>query len=42
MFKDVTEVGKTLAGMTEVVGTSTPVKTAIIFNWDNRWAIKDA
>ncbi|MNV40502.1 Beta-galactosidase BglY [compost metagenome] len=28
--------------MTEVVGTSTPVKTAIIFDWDNRWAIKDA
>ncbi|MEK4297721.1 beta-galactosidase [Paenibacillus sp. FSL R5-0914] len=42
VFKDVTEVGKTLAGMTEVVGTSTPVKTAIIFDWDNRWAIKDA
>ncbi|MDH6369064.1 beta-galactosidase [Paenibacillus sp. PastF-3] len=42
VFKDVTEVGKMLAGMTEVVGTSTPVKTAIIFDWDNRWAIKDA
>lgn len=42
VFKDVTEVGKTLAGMTDVVGTSTPVKTAIIFDWDNRWAIKDA
>ncbi|AIQ36410.1 beta-galactosidase [Paenibacillus sp. FSL R5-0345] len=42
VFKEVTEVGKTLAGMTEVVGTSTPVKTAIIFDWDNRWAIKDA
>ncbi|WHY17351.1 beta-galactosidase [Paenibacillus sp. G2S3] len=42
VFKDVTEVGKTLAGMTEVVGTSTPAKTAIIFDWDNRWAIKDA
>ncbi|MEK3748261.1 beta-galactosidase [Paenibacillus sp. FSL E2-8871] len=42
VFKDVTEVGKTLAGMTEVVGTSTPVRTAIIFDWDNRWAIKDA
>jgi beta-galactosidase len=42
VFKDVTEVGKTLAEMTEVVGTSTPVRTAIIFDWDNRWAIKDA
>ncbi|OMD61580.1 beta-galactosidase [Paenibacillus odorifer] len=42
VFQDVAEVGKTLAGMTEVVGTSTPAKTAIIFDWDNRWAIKDA
>lgn len=42
VFQDVTEVGKTLAKMTEVVGTSTPAQTAIIFDWDNRWAIKDA
>ncbi|OMD24334.1 beta-galactosidase [Paenibacillus odorifer] len=42
VFQDVAEVGKTLAGMTEVVGTSTPAQTAIIFDWDNRWAIKDA
>ncbi|WP_339320324.1 beta-galactosidase [Paenibacillus sp. FSL R10-2734] len=42
VFQDVTEVGKTLAEMTEVVGTSTPAQTAIIFDWDNRWAIKDA
>lgn len=42
VFQDVAEVGKTLAGMTEVVGTSTPAQTAIIFDWDNRWAVKDA
>ncbi|WP_379126695.1 beta-galactosidase [Paenibacillus sp. sgz500958] len=42
VFRDVAEVGKTLAGLTEVVGTSTPVQTAIIYDWDNRWAIKDA
>lgn len=42
VFQDVAEVGKTLAGMTEVVGTSTPARTAIIFDWDNRWAVKDA
>lgn len=42
VFKDVAEVGKALAGLTDVVGTSTPVQTAIILDWDNRWAIKDA
>ena len=42
VFKDVAEVGKILSGLSDVVGTSTPVQTAIIFDWDNRWAIKDA
>ncbi len=42
VFQDVAEVGKTLAGMTEVVGTTTPAQTAILFDWDNRWAVKDA
>lgn len=42
VFQDVAQVGKSLAELTEVVGTSTPVQTAIIYDWDNRWAIKDA
>ncbi|MHA0856829.1 beta-galactosidase [Paenibacillus sp. CMAA1364] len=42
VFNDVAELGQTLAGLTEVVGTSTPAQTAIIYDWDNRWAIKDA
>ncbi|WP_438349317.1 beta-galactosidase [Paenibacillus sp. FA6] len=42
VFQDVAEVGKTLAGLSELVGTSTPAQTAIIYDWDNRWAIKDA
>ncbi|MEK4515643.1 beta-galactosidase [Paenibacillus sp. FSL H8-0122] len=42
VFKDVAEVGRTLAGLEEVVGTTTPAETAILFDWDNRWAVKDA
>lgn len=42
VFADVAELGRTLAGLTEVVGTSTPAETAILFDWDNRWAVKDA
>ncbi|WP_150267836.1 beta-galactosidase [Paenibacillus tepidiphilus] len=42
VFRDVAEVGRTLAGLTEVVGTTAPAKTAILFDWDNRWAVKDA
>ncbi|KWX78765.1 beta-galactosidase [Paenibacillus jilunlii] len=42
VFRDVAEVGRTLAELQDVVGTTTPVQTAIIYDWDNRWAIKDA
>ncbi|MBB6634316.1 beta-galactosidase [Cohnella thailandensis] len=42
VFADVAELGRTLAGLTEVVGTPTPAETAILFDWDNRWAVKDA
>lgn len=42
VFQDVAELGGTLANLTEVLGTSVPSETAIIFDWDNRWAIRDA
>ncbi|CAN7668240.1 beta-galactosidase [Paenibacillus sp. LjRoot153] len=42
VFKDVSELGQTLLNVSEVAGTTTPVETAILFDWDNRWAIKDA
>ncbi|MNW25804.1 Beta-galactosidase BglY [compost metagenome] len=42
VFGDVAEVGKVLAELNEVVGTSTPAEVAILFDWDNRWAVKDA
>ncbi|MCR2807552.1 beta-galactosidase [Paenibacillus soyae] len=42
VFKDVAELGQTLADISEITGTSTPAETAILFDWDNRWAVKDA
>ena len=42
VFRDVAELGETLAGLTELVGTGVPAEAAILFDWDNRWAINDA
>ncbi len=42
VFGDVAELGRTLAGLAELVGTTTPAETAILFDWDNRWAVNDA
>lgn len=42
VFRDVAELGQTLSNVSEVVGTTTPSETAILFDWDNRWAVKDA
>ncbi|RUT40334.1 beta-galactosidase [Paenibacillus anaericanus] len=42
VFQDVAELGETLANLTDVIGTSVPAEAAILFDWDNRWAINDA
>lgn len=42
VFKEVTEVGEMLTKLDEVIGTTTPAETAIIFDWENRWAVKNA
>jgi len=42
VFRDVAELGRALAGLTDVVGTPVPAETAILFDWDNRWAVNDA
>lgn len=41
VFKEVAELGKKLASLGEVVGTHTVSKAAILFDWDNWWAIND-
>lgn len=42
VFRDVTEVGETLEKLDEVIGTSIRPEVAVIFDWENRWAVKDS
>ncbi|MFC4104054.1 beta-galactosidase [Paenibacillus xanthanilyticus] len=42
VFQDVAKLGQTMKDISAVVGTVTPSQTAILFDWDNRWAIKDS
>jgi beta-galactosidase len=41
VFQDVAEVGRRLAGMDAVRGTSTPAAAAIVYDWNVRWALDD-
>jgi len=42
VFKDVAELGETLKRLDAVAGTSTPVEAALVYDWENRWAIDDS
>jgi len=42
VFNDVAEVGTVLQKLDEVLGTSVQPEVAIIFDWENRWAMNDA
>ncbi|OIB00471.1 beta-galactosidase [Paenibacillus sp. LC231] len=42
VFSDVAKVGDYLKKMDAVVGTGIPAEAAVIFDWENRWAINDA
>jgi beta-galactosidase len=41
VFKDVSEVGKALEKLDDIVGTSVKPEVAIIYDWENRWGIED-
>ena len=41
-FRDVTEVGQVLEKLDPVIGASVEPEIAIIFDWENRWAIEMA
>lgn len=42
VFRDVAELGGVLAKLDEVAGTGVPAQTALVFDWENRWAMDDA
>lgn len=41
VFKEVSEVGELLKKLSPVTGSKVCSKAAILFDWSNRWAIKD-
>lgn len=42
VFREVADVGETLKKLKEVVGTSVEPEAAVIFDWENAWALDDA
>jgi beta-galactosidase len=42
VFREVSELGSTLKSLAEIIGTNVPAETAVFFDWENRWAVKDA
>ncbi len=42
VFREVAELGKVLARLDDVVGTTTKPEVAFIYDWENRWAIDAA
>ncbi|MCL6458075.1 MAG: beta-galactosidase [Gorillibacterium sp.] len=42
VFNDVSSLGQTLSKLTDLIGTSVPAEAAILFDWENRWAVNDS
>ena len=39
---EATEVGESLEKLQEVTGTKNPAQVAVVYDWENRWAMEDA
>jgi beta-galactosidase len=42
VFRDVAEVGAALEKLDDVIGTTVPAQVALIYDWENHWAMTDA
>ena len=42
VFREVTEVGESLEKLQEVTGAKNPAQVAVVYDWENRWAMEDA
>jgi beta-galactosidase len=40
VFRDVTGVGQALEKLREVAGTANPAEVAVVYDWQNRWAVE--
>lgn len=41
VFKDVAELGTLLKNLNPIIGTTVESEVALIFDWENRWALKE-
>jgi len=41
VFREVAKLGADLKSLSDIVGTYTPSQVAVIYDWENRWAIDD-
>lgn len=39
-FREVCETGEMLAGLGEIAGTQTKARAAVLYDWENRWALE--
>ena len=42
VFEEVIRVGESLEQLKEIAGTQVDAKVAVLFDWENRWAMEDA
>ncbi|MCL6442238.1 MAG: beta-galactosidase [Alicyclobacillus sp.] len=42
VFRDVTQVGEVLEKLDPIIGTGVEAQVALIYDWENRWAMEDA
>lgn len=42
VFREVAELGALLPRLDDVIGSVVPAEVAVIYDWENRWAIEDA
>ncbi|WP_138296157.1 MULTISPECIES: beta-galactosidase [unclassified Clostridium] len=42
VFREVADTGAALAKLDAVVGTTVPAQVALLYDWENRWALRDA
>lgn len=42
VFREVSDLGNKLESITELMGSTVNAEVAVIYDWENRWAMKDA
>ena len=42
VFGEIAQVGQQLKSMDAIVGTTAPARVALVYDWENRWALEDA